>query len=82
MTKKLAEPEAPDLDADKIFLGALKSLQAEYDKAAANWKRAKDRATALKKEADDCAENLFEYVRKLGEPLPMFEGGENNGEES
>jgi hypothetical protein len=78
MTTKRTEAhpeEVADVDA-KVF-DLLKSLQADYDRAHAHWKRAKEKAAALKKDADECAANLFAYVRKLGEPLPMFEGGEN-----
>jgi hypothetical protein len=82
MTNKLADPPAEVEEvASKVFTD-LKSLQADYDRADVNWQRAKEKASALKKVAEECAEAIFAYNRKLGEPLPMFEtGGEKNGED-
>lgn len=58
---------------EQRHLAEIEGLQAEYDEAEQDWERAKDEAAALKKIAEEKARKLFQFIRALRQPLPLFD---------
>jgi hypothetical protein len=69
----MTEPNTRPLSDEQRHLAEIEALQRDYDQAEAEWDQAKENAAALKKIAEAKAKKLFEFIRALGAPLPLFE---------
>ena len=79
MAAKTKPADAPAVTPD--FLNELKRLQAEFDRAKADWERAKDKAKMLKEIAEEKAEDLFSFIRGTDGAAPLFDQEDSDGDE-
>jgi len=70
MPKKQAD--APKNDEERK-LNVIAALQREVDEAESEFEQASDTAKSLKKVFEAKAKKLFEYIRQLNAPMPLFE---------
>lgn len=54
-------------------LAELAALQNDYDRSEADFEQAKNEAKALKQIMEKKASKVFDFIRALNQPLPLFE---------
>lgn len=69
----MSDKEARLLSDDARHLSVVNALQREYDDAEQEFEKAKAEATSLKKLAEKKARKLFQFIRSLTSPLPLFD---------
>ncbi len=65
--------DVKQLTDDERKLAEITSLQRDVDRAESEYEQANDDAKALKKIFEAKAKKLFEFIRALSKPLPLFE---------
>jgi hypothetical protein len=69
----MSEKTQSPMSEEKRRLAEIDALQREYDVAEQDYEQAKAEATAMKKIAEKKARKLFEFIRSLNTPMPLFE---------
>ncbi len=68
-----AKPRPAEPPNAERVMSEVKGLQAEFDTAEAQYEQAKAEAAALKKIMEAKAKKMWDFVRALSAPLPLFE---------
>ncbi|MDE2100901.1 MAG: hypothetical protein KGL39_26885 [Patescibacteria group bacterium] len=61
------------MSEEQRHLAEIEGLQGDYDDAEKAWIQARDNAAALKKISEAKAKKVFDFIRSLRRPMPLFE---------